>query len=244
MDGKLIVKRRLQAYQCDRYGNMRPLILMNELQGMGDRHAEILGVGYKFCQAHGFAWVVTHYLVDIIEMPTELEEIEISTWPSCQDALRATRDFEIRGSDGRLLVRATSQWVLIDIARRRPLRLDENLPRWMVNECRAWDRAFDKFADFDAQKTHTFKCRFDDIDVNQHINNAVYAVWATESVGYEYRNAHILRRIELNFKKEISPTTPQVFVDVAIDGNISHHKIRTDDNNEHASVICTWTAVE
>lgn len=232
-------KRRLQAYQCDRYGNMRPLILMNELQGMGDKHAESLGVGYQYCQAHNLAWVVTHYLVDIIEMPTELEELDITTWPSCQDALRATRDFEIRGADGRLLVRATSQWVLIDMSRRRPVRLDENLPRWTINEQRAWDRTFDKFPDFEPTKTHEFKCRFDDIDVNQHINNAVYAVWATESVGYAFRNQHKLRRIELNFKKEISPDTPQVLVDVAIDGLVSRHKIRTGDM-EHASVICTW----
>lgn len=235
----LVEKRTLQAYQCDRYGNMRPLILMNELQGMGDKHAEKLGVGYEYCQSHGMAWVVTHYLVDIIEMPTEREELQIMTWPSCQDKLRATRDFEIRGADDRLLVRATSQWVLIDMARRRPLRLDENLPRWLINECRAWDRTFDKFPDFAAQKTHTFKCRFDDIDVNQHINNAVYAVWATESVGYAFRNQHQLKRIELNFKKEISPDTPEIQIDVAIDGNVSHHKIRTGDT-EHASVVCFW----
>ncbi len=235
----LTENRTLQAYQCDRYGNVRPLILMNELQGMGDRHAEMLGVGYQYCQAHGIAWVVTHYLVDIVEMPTELEKLSIKTWPSCQDAVRATRDFEIRGADGRLLVRATSQWVLIDMARRRPLRLDENLPRWTVNECRAWDRKFEKFPDFTPTKTHTMKCRFDDVDVNQHINNAVYAVWATESVGYEYRNAHRLTGIELNFKREISPDTPQVQVDVAIDGLVSYHKIRTGDV-DHASVICRW----
>ncbi len=236
----LVENRTLQAYQCDRYGNMRPLILMNELQGMGDKHAEKLGVGYEYCQSHGMAWVVTHYLVDIIEMPTEREELKIMTWPSCQDALRATRDFEIRGADDRLLVRATSQWVLIDMARRRPLRLDENLPRWLINECRAWDRTFEKFPDFEPTKTHKMKCRFDDIDVNQHINNAVYAVWATESVGYEYRNQHKLKSIELNFKKEISPDTPDVEIDVAIDGLVSRHKIRTGDT-EHAMVICHWT---
>lgn len=239
MAEKLTVRRTLQAYQCDRYGLMRPLILMNELQGMGDAHAEKLGVGYAYCQSHGCAWVVTHYLVDIIEMPTEREEIEITTWPSTQDALRATRDFEIRGADGRLLVRATSQWVLIDLKTRRPLRLSEHLPPFEIHAVRAWDRTFDKFPDFDAEKTHVFKCRFDDIDVNQHINNAVYAVWATESVGYDFRNTHKLVRIEMNFKREISPTTPQVNVDVRIDGDMSHHKIRTGDT-EHASVVCLW----
>jgi len=239
MDGKLVETRQLQAYQCDRFGNMRPLILMNELQGMGDKHAEKLGVGYAYCEAHGIAWVVTHYLVDIIEMPTEREEFKIITWPSVSDALRATRDFEIRGCDGRLMVRATSQWILIDLNTRRPVRLTEHLPEFDSLSERAWDRTFDKFPEFDATKTHVMKCRFDDIDVNQHINNAVYAVWATESVGYEYRSQHQLKRIELNFKKEIKPDTPQVEIDVAIDGLTSRHRIRTDDI-EHAIVVCTW----
>ena len=43
MTEKLIEKRVLQAYQCDRYGYVRPLILMNELQGVADTHAEFLG---------------------------------------------------------------------------------------------------------------------------------------------------------------------------------------------------------
>ncbi len=242
-DAVLTVKRELQAYQCDRYGYMRPLILMNELQGLGDRHAEILGVGRTFLIENNVAWVVTHYLVDIIESPRESEELTFITWPSVSDSLRTTRDFEIRGADGRLLVRATSQWVLLDMTTRRPLRLDANLPVFAKNPNRAWDRTFDKYPDIVPQKTHVFKCRFDDIDVNQHINNAVYAVWATESVGYVYRNTHRLRRIELNFKREIAPDMPEVQVDVAIDGDISRHVIRTDDTT-HANVVCTWEKSE
>ena len=242
-EDSLTVSRILNAYQCDRYGNMRPLTLMNELQGMGDRHAEELGVGYEYCTAHNLAWVVTHYLVDIIESPKNCQNLTITTGPSCQDALRATRDFEIRDADdNRLLIRATSQWVLIDMTRRRPMRLDENLPKWTTSTRRAWERTFDKFPEFDAQQTHVFKCRFDDIDVNQHINNAVYAVWATESVGFEFRNTHRLCGIELNFKKEISPTTPSVMVDVAMDGLTSRHRIRTDVA-EHAIITCFWEEI-
>lgn len=239
MSDKLIVKRTLQAYQCDRYGYVRPLILMNELQGVADGHAEQLKFGRTYLQEHNLGWVVTHYLVDIVEMPREGEEFTFYTWPSSQDGLRATRDFEIRGSDGRLMVRATSQWCLIDITKRRPIAIDTSSFKWNIVHERAWDRKFEKFPDFEATKTHVFKCRFDDIDVNQHINNAVYAVWATESVGYAYRNQHRLKRIELNFKREISPDNPEVSVEVAIDGLVSRHKIKTADT-EHASVICYW----
>ncbi len=99
MTDRLIEKRILQAYQCDRYGNVRPLILMNELQGVADKHAEMLGCGRTYLLENNLAWVVTHYLVDILELPRENEELTFVTWPSCQDALRATRDFEIRGND-------------------------------------------------------------------------------------------------------------------------------------------------
>ena len=239
MTQKLIEKRILKTYQTDRFGNIRPLMLMNELQAVADNHAEALGCGRSYCMEHGVAWVVTHYLVEIRELPREAEELTFVTWPSVQDALKATRDFEIRGSDGRLMVVATSQWILIDIEKRRPLKLSDNLPHWDLIPERALPRAFEKFPDFEPQKSHVMKCRYDDVDVNQHVNNAVYAVWATESVGFNFRNTHKLRGIELNFKKEIVAETPEISVDVAIDDNTSHHKIRTGDI-ENANVICYW----
>ena len=242
MADKLVETRVLQAYQCDRFGNVRPLILMNELQSIADRHAEVLGCGRTYCMENGVGWVVMYYLVDIMELPREGEVLTFSTWPSCQDALRATRDFEIHGADGRLMVRATSQWIMIDMASRRPLPLENHLSPDVVVPHRAYGCAFEKFPDFDTNKTHVMKCRFDDIDVNQHINNAVYAVWATESVGYQYRSQHKLRKIDINFKKEVSPDTPEIRIDVAIDGLVSRHKICVDDT-VHAVVICHWDEI-
>ena len=242
MTGKLVETRILQAYQCDRFGYVRPLILMNELQSIADRHAEILGCGRTYCLENNIGWVVLYYLVDIIELPQEGEELTFITWPSCQDALRATRDFEIRGADNRLMVRATSQWILIDMARRRPLPLANHLSPDVVNPIRSYDCAFEKFPDFDTNKTHIMKCRFDDIDVNQHINNAVYAVWATESVGYKYRTEHKLKQINIQFKKEVNPDIPEIQIDVAIDGLVSRHKIKSGDT-ENAIVICQWEKI-
>ncbi|MDR0741440.1 MAG: hypothetical protein LBF28_01560 [Rickettsiales bacterium] len=242
MTEKLIEKRTLKTYQTDRFGNIRPLMLMNELQAIADNHAEVLGCGRSYCMAHGVAWVVTHYLVDIIELPREAEELTLITWPSAHDVLKATRDFEIRGADGRLMVRATSQWILIDIEKRRPLKLSDNLPDWDIIPQRAWDRTFEKFPDFENQKKHEFHCRYDDIDVNQHINNAVYAVWATESVGFDFRNKHKLKGIELNFKKEIISDMPEINVLTLIDGMTSHHKIVSNDT-ENANIVCRWGAM-
>ena len=236
---KMVEDRKLEAYQCDRYGFMRPITLMNELQSLAERHAAILGAGRQYCEEHNVAWVVTHYFIDIIDMPRSNEKLTYSTWPSVTGALRSERDFEIRGEDGSLKIRAISQWVLIDLDTRRPARISEKLPGWTGLEERVWNREFDKCPDFIPTKSHVMACRFDDIDVNQHINNAVYAVWATESVGFEYRNNHKLRGIDIYFEHEIKPTTPTVRIEVARTDFESRHKIMTDEI-EHAKVVCYW----
>ena len=237
--GKYSVKRDLKTYQMDRRGRLRPIMLMNELQAIADTHAEILGAGRTFCFQNEIAWVVTHYLVDIIEMPTDTEEIEILTWPALHNALKAVRDFEIRGADGRLMVRATSQWVLIDLTTRRPMRIDQKLPEWEMSTDRAWDRTFDKFDEFQPAICNYVKPRYDDIDMNQHINNAVYAVWATESMGNRFRDSHELRGLEINFRKEISPEVEELEVCSILEENTSRHQVKSSDI-EHASIVCRW----
>ena len=236
---KFVKERKLKTYQCDRYGYLRPIALMNKLQGLAGMHADMLGAGREYCLSHNVAWVITHMFIDIPDMPRAEEELVYSTWPSVTGALRSERDFEIRDKSGKLKVRAISQWVLIDLNTRRPVRINDFLPDWNGLPERVWERDFDKAKAFIPTKSSVWSCRFDDIDVNQHINNAVYAVWATESVGFEYRNTHKLRGMDIYFEHEINPNTPTVRIELAIDGNISHHKIMTNEV-EHAQVVCYW----
>ncbi len=239
MMDKLVKERQLKTYQCDRYGFLRPIALMNKLQGLAGTHADMLGAGREYCASHNIAWVLTHMFVDIVDMPRAEEKLVYSTWPSVTSAVRSERDFEVKDANGKLKLRAISQWVLIDLHTRRPVRITDFLPDWQGLPERVWDREFDKGTDFIPTKTCVMACRYDDIDVNQHINNAVYTVWATESVGFEYRNAHKLRGIDIYFEHEINPHTPTVRVEVAFDGNITRHKIMTNEV-EHAKVICYW----
>jgi len=236
---KLVEEHTLKSYQCDRYGFMRPIMIMNELQGLAGKHADLLGAGRETCFAHGVAWVVTHMFVDIIDMPRAKEKLIYSTWPSVSGAVRSERDFEIRDDKGNLKIRAISQWVLIDLNTRRPVRISDYFPTWSGLPERVWEREFDKAGDFIPTKTRVMACRYDDIDVNQHINNAVYTVWATESVGFKYRNEHKLRGIDVYFEREISPDTPTVHIEVACEDTISRHKIMTEEI-EHAKIVCYW----
>ena len=177
--------------------------------------------------------------LDIVDMPRAEEMLKYSTWPSNTGAVRSERDFEIRDANGKLKVRAISQWVLIDLKSRRPVRIIDYFPEWTGLSERIWERDFDKGKDFIPTKSSVWSCRFDDIDVNQHINNAVYAVWATESVGFEYRNQHKLRGMDIYFEHEINPNTPTIRIELAFNGNTTYHKIMTGEI-EHAKIVCYW----
>lgn len=236
---KFVQESVLKSHQCDRYGFMRPITLMNELQGLAGEHADILGAGRDVCLSKGIAWVLTHMFVDIVDMPRAKDRLVYATWPAVCGPVRSERDFEIRDEYGNLKIRAISQWVLIDLQTRRPVRISDHFPEWTGLPERVWDREFDKCPDFVPTRVRVMACRFDDIDVNQHVNNAVYTVWATESVGFTFRNEHKLRGIDVYFEHEIFPDTKTVRIEVAMDEDETRHKILTD-NVEHAKMICYW----
>jgi acyl-ACP thioesterase len=232
-------RKKLETSKTGKNGILRPVSMMNELQAIADIHATLLGAGRSFCLSNNIAWVVTHYIVDIIEMPDDKEELTFETWPAGLEALKAVRDFYVFGADGRPMIRATSQWIMIDMAARRPVRLEDHLPGWRCVPKRAVDAEFGKLADFEAENGADFDVRYDDIDVNQHVNNSVYALWATESLGFEWLDSHRLRKLSINFKKEIPADVRSVKVAYSIDGNTTRHTIKTGDIT-NAVVVCEW----
>ena len=236
---KFVQKKKLETSKTGKNGLLRPVALMSELQAIADIHATLLGAGRAFCHENNITWVVTHYAVDIIEMPNDKEELLISTWPVNHETLRAVRDFEIKSLAGRSMVRATSQWIMIDLAARRPVKINEYLPNWTCIPERALDAPFDKISEPECANAVEFDIRYDDIDVNQHVNNAVYATWATESLGYDFLNSHNLGAIRLNFKKEIPAGAKRVRVEFEIDGATRRHVIKTGDS-VNAVVVCDW----
>ena len=85
----------------------------------------------------------------------------------------------------------------------RPVSLKENLPEYQIIPERVIDTDFPKIRETERTDVETkFRVRFDDIDLNRHVNNAVYVLWACEAVDPEFRLTHNPKHIEMSFKKE------------------------------------------
>jgi medium-chain acyl-[acyl-carrier-protein] hydrolase len=231
----------ISSYECDSKGELRIVTLMNIFQDVADSHAENLGVGIEYCLKNGLAWFGSNYYINIARMPKWHEKIKIVTWPSQEKKIGAVRDFKVLDGNGETIIVASSQWVLINFEKKRPVALRENLPMYTVVEERAVETDFPKIelpqrADY---KTN-FAVRYDDIDVNGHVNNAVYPLWATEAVDKDFRKKHKPAEIEIAFKKECL-YGETVEVTTQLDGAATLHEISdSEDKHEIARIRILW----
>lgn len=238
---KYVKEYNLRTYECDKNGYLRIVTLFNILQDIADSHATDLGLGMEYCLSKGFAWVGANYHIKINQMPKTHEYIKIITWPSEQRKLGAIRDFAVYDNNGNLIITATSQWILIDFKRKRPISLKDHLPEYTVINEHSLISNFEKLptpSKDDYKKT--FSIRFDDIDINMHVNNSLYPLWASETLSSEFRDEYLPSEIEISFKKEghlgedIQVTTEQNKEETI------HSIISLNDNRELSNVRIKW----
>lgn len=231
----------IRTYECDKNGDLRLITLMNIFQDIADSHAGEMGLGLDFCLARGLAWVGSNYHIRISKLPHFHDKIKVVSWPAVEKKLGAIRDFAVYDENGEMIIAAASQWILIDFNKKRPVCLRDNLPEYQVIPERSIETDFPKIADVakvDMQKN--FNVRFDDIDFNNHVNNAVYPLWATEGVGIDFRVAHSPVEIEVAFKKECH-LGEKVTVLTELNELTSFHSIKSlTDDRELARLRIVW----
>lgn len=232
----------IRTYECDKHSQLRLITLMNIFQDMADTHATAMGLGLEFCLAHGLAWVGSNYHICIRKLPSLHDKIKFVTWPAMAKKLGAIRDFAVYNEDGEEIISAASQWILIDSARRRPLSLVDNLPQYSAVDDRVMNEEFTvKLPEIERTDYQTvFHVRYDDIDINNHVNNAVYPLWASEALPESFRLEHTESEIEISFKKECC-FGEDAEVLTQIDGLQTRHSIRAQaDGRELSRVKILW----
>ena len=238
---KYILEHTVHSFECDMEGKLRLLTLFNLLQHIADLHAEKLNLGYKFFLEKQMAWVGANYVLHINQRPKWGDEISFQTWPSGTTPVSAIRDFDILGKDGKSLFTATSQWVLIDMNTGRPQPIKRNIENLDSLNERALESNFP--AILPPARTNFekhFYVRYDDIDINKHVNNAIYPVWASEAVPNEFREKHEIKDISISFKKP-SFFGDEIIVLTQIDKNETLHQILSlDKTREFARVKIIW----
>jgi acyl-ACP thioesterase len=158
-------------------------LVVDAMQEAAGRHAEKLGVGVRDLHAKGLTWVLARFHVQFTTIPPAGAAVHIGTWPTGRHRLFAVRDFLLRDGAGAEVLRATSAWALMNMATRRPARLDPHLPVFIRHPERM---VHDDFAPLppvqDGGEPARFHAVAGDIDINDHVNNTVYLDWALRAI--------------------------------------------------------------
>ena len=76
---KAVKEYFVRSYECDAFGNLRIVTLMNIFQDIADKHAFEIGVGMDWCKQHGLAWIGANYHVIINKFPQMHTKIKYTT---------------------------------------------------------------------------------------------------------------------------------------------------------------------
>jgi len=226
------VKIRYSEMDCDLV--LKPGAMLQFLQDLASDNAEQLGFGYSYIIKHNLAWFLLKYRLEFEDYPEGIYDITIRTEPRGYNKIFAYRDFYILHGD-KQIGRAASTWALVDLDTKSMASaagvLADNKSMLQYQK-RENDLNYGKIIlpeKYDAEKL--FEVRFDDLDVNKHVNNANYIVWAIEPLDFVFRRSHKLKTVDMMFKKEITYGN-KVLSQVAINGNTTIHAVKNAETGE------------
>jgi medium-chain acyl-[acyl-carrier-protein] hydrolase len=195
----------VQIHEAGPDSKARVKSLFNYMQTSADRHSKSLGTSMSFMSEKNLTWVYSRFYAIIERYPELYEKVYCRTWRS--DVLNGLvcREFVILDAESNVLVRATSSLALIDKTSRKPVAIpDSIISKLEHGKGRSIEFSSDNVehkTDFDY--IFNMKARYDDIDVNGHMNNASYAGIFFESLFENLSKPVIMKSIDISFRGEI-----------------------------------------
>jgi len=215
-----------------------PVALLQFLEDSAISHSDASNLGMDDLNAHQVSWVLSGWSIMVMRYPALSEKIRVETWASGFERFRATREFEIIDGQGDTIVKASSQWIFINTATKRPVRIPADFKdRYRVDVSASFR---DILPDIDKIKkpdsSTDYRVRKRDIDSNGHVNNVTYLEWMLEAVDHETSGDLSPECIDIVYKNGITfGTMIESAFEVKTKDNkgqlVTLHEIKNKDKN-------------
>lgn len=193
----------VRSYECDERSEVTLSVICNYFQEAAGIQAHELEFDVKQLNDNGLTWVLHRLQVVADRFPKRWENIKVDTWPSSGDGLRAYRDYELIDSSGQAIARGMSQWMMIDLKKRRPVRIPEELMKYRSSNGKHVMKIHTKKLQpvpID-NAVHIVTSNNNHLDMNNHVNNVHYVNWLSGSYGTNI-NGEKCYKIDIVFIKE------------------------------------------
>lgn len=198
----------VHTYEVDPVGKATFPAIFGFLQDSVAEHATKIGYGLDDLRENANMWVLSRFLYRSKRVPLWRETLRIDTWPSGTERIFALRDWLVTNEAGEEIGIGTSSWVVVDIEKRTPVRVERIADRMdMIVDRHLFDRSAAKVAPFEhGDPSFRAKASFADMDLNEHVNSTRYVEWMFEGLPSGFREqGNELVEIEINFNGESLP---------------------------------------
>lgn len=195
--------RKILADDVDMFRSMRYSVFMRWLQEASIAHTEALGAGRDKTLDKGALWVVARVRVEIRRMPQYDETVTFRTWAGKTRHVLFPRYYEIADAEGNVAVRASAVWLLMDANTRRmafPDKYGVRIPDTSTGTELALPAGI---APKDAPVVYRHTVRFQDVDINGHMNNSKYLDVIEDALGFDFLHDFELTEFEIDYLEEI-----------------------------------------
>ena len=227
----------VRTYECGPDGAASMASVCNYLQEAASLNAETLAFSKSNFEAAGenISWVLTRLKVRMTRFPRWGETVSILTFPRGGRRIVAYRDFLLSGTAGEELGRATSEWMLIDLASRKVMAIPDSVfaAANTVREPVFGEESFAKLR-WDCREMAgdalSFRARRGDIDLNGHVNNVHYVEWLMEGRPEAAGPCH---EIDIVFKSETLAGEEVRVESVETEPGVYFHRVYAPDGRDH-----------
>lgn len=189
-DTSYTLAARVRSYEVSRSGIVGIGTILRYLEFLATEASSALNYPHEWYAAQGSAWLVREMRVLLGDLPSIGADLRLGTWLSEWRKVQAFREYAIwHPQTGRLVARARARWAYVDLARGLPQRVPDEMvarfsPLGPPMRPSPWTPpTLLGDATTDAQTAVLrLTAREVEADVNQHINNCVYADWLTEAL--------------------------------------------------------------
>ena len=216
---------------------LKPAALLNLLQDMGARNIYGTPFGNQELNAQNLGWFLVRYRIEFNKYPQKLSEISLKTENRGTIRQTAYRDFEAYTPDGEKILRATTSWLMVDLETKSLINIEQKFPDIKKFEKREDDLTLRKLRTItEWNREKTFHVRYEDLDMNGHVNNTIYMSWAIEALDFDFLNSHNIKNIDIYFKHEFRYGDDIISL-AYVQDDYSEHLIKIADTDEEVCLI-------
>lgn len=217
-------------------------VLFNLMQDLAAKSIDTYDHQYscEMLAQNNLGWFIIRYRLEFDNYQKDIKEIKLLTESRGCQRMTSFRDFEIFDNiTNNRILRATSSWFIVNLENKSVVNIAQKFPQFLSFEKRKDDLILQKLKTLDrVDKEKVFKVRYDDMDINNHVNNVVYITWALEAVDYDFRSEHNLKTIDVYFKHDIK-YGEEIISQVKCDYEnlTTEHLIKNKNSNEELCLL-------